>query len=127
MPEVIVKPDGTKEITYNDNRRIKIAPNVDTLIYKCPHSFCKAEYFTQDDLNQHRFTDHAELPKSLINIETKNKSKYFSKREMQKMNASFQREHLKHILLILGIDIKKTGMPIFGRLKAWLDARRNKT
>lgn len=122
---VILKPDGTTEITYNDNKRIKIAPEIDILQYKCPHSSCNIVFFSQDDLNQHRILEHAEVPKNLFNLPTNNKNtKYFSRGSMQRLNASIQRENLKHIIMVLGLDLEAIRKPLIKKIKEWLDARR---
>ena len=122
---IIVKPDGTTEINYNDNKKVKINPSADILMYKCPHANCKAAFFSQEDINQHRILEHAEVPKNLFNLPTNNKNtKYFSRGSMQRLNASIQRENLKHIIMVLGLDLDAIRKPLIKKIKEWLDARR---
>jgi hypothetical protein len=125
---VVVKPDGTTEINYNDNRTIRFAPGTDAgLTYPCPHApTCRAFFYTQDDLNQHRIFDHAEIPKNLTPAPPQMPTKYFKRSSMYKMSAAVQKERLKHTLLVLGLDVEKIRKPIFKRIREWLNARRNR-
>lgn len=105
MTSITIKKDGTTEIEYNDNKTIKLSPNTDIIVYKCPHLNCDKHFFSQDDLNQHRILMHGEISKNLTNLDQSN-TKYFSRDAMYKLSGKIQRAHLKHMLLILGIDLK---------------------
>lgn len=122
---VIIKPDGTKEITYNDNKVVKIRPTVDVMVYKCPHVHCSFQSFRDDDMNQHRVVTHAELPKNMVGGEYR-KSKYFSRSAMRSLNVSIQKERFKHVLLVMGMDLDAVGKPLLKRIRDWFNARRNK-
>lgn len=127
--EVVIKPDGTTEITYNDNRKLKVAPGVDIgLTYPCPHApSCKAFFYTQDDLNQHRIFEHGELPKNIFNTSApQNQGKYFKRSSMYRLSGSIQRKNLEHALLVLGVDLQLTKRSILKRIREWLDSRRDK-
>ena len=125
MTSVMTNRDGTTEITYNDNRKLKFAPGVDAgLTYPCPHApTCRVFFYTQDDLNQHRILEHAEIPKNLLNLSTEGKSRYFNKISLYKMNGTIQQEHLRRLLLVVGVDVEAVKKPILKKLKEWWDGR----
>ena len=110
--------------TYG-NKTIKIPANTEISVYKCPKLNCNEFYFSQDDIDHHRIMAHADMPKHLMSV-TPNNGKYFNKNSMYKLNGNFQREHLKHTLLILNLDIEKVRKSLLHRIRRWLNARRNR-
>lgn len=124
-PKIIVKPDGTTEIIYNDNKIVKIPPNVDIMAYKCPHFNCPSVFFSKDDLNSHLIKEHAEIPKDIINL-SKEKPKYFSKSAMYRMNGTLQREELKHVLLTLNVYSGSIGRAILNPIKRRVNVRNDR-
>lgn len=125
--KVVVKPDGTTEITYNDNRKLKFAPGVDAgLTYPCPHApTCRVFFYTQDDLNQHRIFEHGELPKNLFNIPAP-QAQYFKRSSMYRLSGAIQRKNLEHTLLVLGLDMELARKSVFNKIKEWWNGRGNK-
>ena len=123
MTSVMTNRDGTVEIAYNDNRTVKIEPSADVLVYKCPHATCDMQYWMQDNLTQHRILEHAEIPKNLLNPGTEGKSRYFNKISLYKMNGTIQQEHLRRLLLVVGVDVEAVKNPILKKLKEWWDGR----
>jgi hypothetical protein len=114
----VIKPDGTIEITYNDNKQVKIEPTADILTNKCPHAHCPAAFLSQDDLNNHRIVEHGELPKNLFDIpKPPNQKKYFKRASVYRMSGAIQRESLKHALLAIGINIYGEGSLVKKLLK----------
>jgi hypothetical protein len=113
---------------YNDNKTIKISPKANIEVYKCPFLHCDEFFFSRDDLDQHRIRAHAVLPKSFTNVVIENKNKrYFNRNTIYSMNSKIQRENLKHVLMILNIDIESIRKPLYKKIKEWLNARRNRS
>lgn len=108
------------------NTTLNVEPDVDISVYKCPKISCTKFYFTQDDLDHHRILTHAEIPKHLTKIGIQNNGKFFNKNAMYRLNGKFQQENLKHTLQIINLDIQKIEKPIWKRIKAWWDGRRNR-
>jgi len=106
------------------NVKLKISPNANISVYKCPRLSCDKFYFSQDDLDRHRILNHAEMPKSLTKMDSQKRNRYFSKSSMYRLNGKFQREQLKHVLMILNFDMDKFSKSFIGRIKRWYNARR---
>lgn len=122
--QIIIKQNGVKKIIYND-KSVKISPESDILLYKCPHSNCDAVFFSQDDLNQHRILEHGEVPKNLTLMPVPSSTKYFSKNQMARLSGKIQRKNLEYTLLALGIDMKQAKDSILKKLSG-ANGRRNK-
>jgi len=114
MPKITLNHNNVS-ITYDEDN----PPDIE--VYRCPHLKCKEFYFTQADLDSHKVLGHAQMPKSLTNIDqfkptpipSIGGTSHFSIEKLNQVKKLNSKQTMKHYGFMLHLMLGKdpTKMP----------------